>query len=100
MVQDNVVRTPTLVACPEGITRRTILDICREHSIALEIGDLSLSELYRADEAFCTGTMGELAGVTRVDGRQIGDGAIGPMTKRLSGLYAERTATGGTPVVD
>jgi branched-chain amino acid aminotransferase len=100
MVQGEIVRTPTLAACPEGITRRAILDICRAQGIAHEIGDYSLTELYRADEAFCTGTMGELAGITEVDGRQIGDGTIGPMTRRLTSLYSERTATGGTRVVD
>jgi branched-chain amino acid aminotransferase len=56
--------------------------------------------LYRADEVFCSGTMGELAGVTWVDGRTIGDGAVGPMTQRVSALYVERTAAGGTRVVD
>jgi branched-chain amino acid aminotransferase len=100
MVTGGVVQTPTTAACPEGITRATVLDICRAEAIAHEVRDLSLAELYRADEAFCTGTMGELAGVTRVDGRRIGDGAIGPMTARLSALYARRTATGGTRVVD
>jgi branched-chain amino acid aminotransferase len=48
---------------------------------------------------FCTGTMGELAAVTRLDNRQIGDGKVGPMTKRLSDLYAKRTATEGVQVV-
>ena len=62
--------------------------------------DISLTELYRADECFCTGTMGELAGVTRVDGRRIGDGKVGPMTARLSSLYSRRTATGGTRMMD
>jgi branched-chain amino acid aminotransferase len=100
LVHGEVVRTPTLAACPEGITRRTILDICRAQGIAQEIGDYSLTELYRADEAFCTGTMGELAGITQVDGRQIGHGVIGPMTRRLTALYSELTATGGTRVVD
>jgi branched-chain amino acid aminotransferase len=100
MVQDGIVRTPTVAACPEGITRATVLDICRAEKIPLEIRDLSLTELYRADEAFCTGTMGELAGVTEADGRSIGGGEIGPMTGRLSALYARRTATGGTRVVD
>ncbi len=100
MVQAGVVCTPTLAACPEGITRATVLDICRVEQIPHEVGDLSLTELYRADEAFCTGTMGELAGITRVDGRPIGDGMVGPMTERLSGLYARRTADGGTQVVD
>ena len=57
--------------------------------------DLTLDDVYRADEVFCTGTMGELAGVTQVDGRVIGNGEIGPMTQRLSELYARRTATEG-----
>jgi branched-chain amino acid aminotransferase len=100
MVQDGQVRTPTVAACPEGITRATVLELCRAHGIPHEVADLSLAELYRADEAFCTGTMGELAAVTRVDGRTIADGAIGPVTQRLSALYAERTATSGTKVVD
>ena len=94
------VLTPTLAACPEGITRRTVLEICRAQSIECAVRDLSLTELYRADEVFCTGTMGELAGVTRVDGRQIGDGKVGPVTRRLSALYSEQTSTGGTQVVD
>jgi branched-chain amino acid aminotransferase len=100
LVHGEFVCTPTLAACPEGITRRTILDICRAQGIAHEVGDYSLAELYRADEAFCTGTMGELAGITGVDGRQIGDGTIGAMTRRLTALYSERTAAGGTRVVD
>jgi branched-chain amino acid aminotransferase len=77
-----------------------VLGLCRAHGIAHEVRDLSLPELYRADEAFCTGTMGELAGVTTVDGRCIGDGRVGPVTERLSALYADRTASGGTSVVD
>jgi branched-chain amino acid aminotransferase len=100
MVHDGVVRTPTVAACPEGITRLTVLDILREEKIPHEVRDLSLTELYRADEAFCTGTMGELAGVTKVDGRTIGNGETGPMTARLSALYGRRTAAGGTQVVD
>ena len=61
--------------------------------------DLSLSEAYRADEAFCTGTMGELAAVTTIDGRTIGDGHVGPITRRLSGLFGELTAREGDHVV-
>ena len=51
-----------------------------------------------ADEMFCTGTMGELAAVTRVDGRTIGDGEPGPMTARLSALFRELTRREGTEV--
>jgi branched-chain amino acid aminotransferase len=100
MVLDGIVRTPTVGACPEGITRATVLDICRVEKVPHEVCDISLTELYRAAEAFCTGTMGELAGVTKVDGRTIGNGETGPMTARLSALYSRRTAAGGTKVVD
>lgn len=100
LVQGGIVRTPTTAACPEGITRMTVLDILRQEAIPHEVRDLSLTELYRADECFCTGTMGELAGVTQADGRRIGNGETGPMTRRLSALYAERTSSGGTRVVD
>lgn len=87
------------VACPEGITRATVLDLCRRHDIPHREKDLSLTELYRADEAFCTGTMGELAAVVKVDGRTIADGRTGPMTQRLGNLYRELTTTEGVAIV-
>ena len=99
MVVRGVVETSRLVACPEGITRETVLEICRAHAISHTERDISMTEVYRADEVFCTGTMGELAAVTKVDGRTIGDGAVGPVTTRLSGLYQERTATEGHKLV-
>ncbi len=58
------------------------------------------TEVYRADEVFCTGTMGELAAVTTIDGRPIGDGVVGPMTRRLTALFRELTAREGDVVVD
>ncbi len=94
------VTTPRCVACPEGITRATVLDLCRAHDIPHAEMDLSLTEVYRADEMFCTGTMGELAAVTQVDGRTIGDGQPGPMTSRLSELFRALTETQGVRVVD
>jgi branched-chain amino acid aminotransferase len=77
-----------------------VIEICAAENIRCVETDLSLVDVYRAHEMFCTGTMGELAGVTSVDNRQIGDGRIGPMTRRLSDLYAKRTATEGVQVVD
>src|SRR5215813_10631952 len=85
--------TSRVVACPEGITRATVIEICAAEEIPCFETDLSLADVYRANEMFCTGTMGELAGVIGVDNRQIGDGSIGPMTRRLSDLYLKRTAT-------
>ena len=67
-------RRSHVVACPEGITRATVLEICAANRIPCDESDLTLDDVYRADEMFCTGTMGELAGVTKVDGRTIGTG--------------------------
>ena len=91
--------TSHVVACPEGITRATVIEICAAEKIRCIETDLSVVDVYGANEMFCTGTMGELAAVTRLDNRQIGDGKVGPMTKRLSDLYAKRTATEGVQVV-
>jgi len=100
IVEGDTVSTSRTVACPEGITRDTVIEICQAGGIPLSIRDLSLTEVYRADEMFCTGTMGELAAVVKVDGRQIGSGDSGPMTEKLSGLYSQRTSAEGTVVVD
>jgi branched-chain amino acid aminotransferase len=77
-----------------------VLEICRDHGIPHQECDLSLTEVYRADEVFCTGTMGELAPVVQVDGRTIADGNPGPMTRRLSDLFRQLTATNGYPILD
>ena len=98
-VEGGVVRTSRTVACPEGITRAAVLELCAEHGIPHQVTDLSLTEAYRADEAFCTGTMGELAAVTTIDGRRIGEGTVGPMTQRLTALFRELTGREGTVVV-
>jgi len=99
IVRAGEVATSHVVACPEGITRATVLEICEAAGIPHVEIDLTLDDVYRVDEMFCTGTMGELAGVIKVDGHVIGRGEIGPMTRRLSGLFAERTAREGSPVV-
>ena len=100
LVRRDVVVTPRTNACPEGITRETVLGLCREQRIAHKVRDVSLTEVFRADEMFCTGTMGELATVSEVDGRTIGSGKSGHMTARLSQLFRELTGREGTAVVD
>ena len=99
LVHRGTVLTSRLVACPEGITRGTVLDLCRANVIPCDERDLTLTDVYRADEMFCTGTMGELAPVREVDGRTIGNGQYGPLTTRLSGLFAELTRVEGVRVV-
>ena len=98
IVRKGDLATSRAVACPEGITRATIIEICAAEKIRCVETDLSPVDVYSADEMFCTGTMGELAGIVKLDNRDIGDGKVGPMTKRLSELYAQRTATEGVEV--
>jgi branched-chain amino acid aminotransferase len=90
--------TPTTVACPEGITRAAVLRLAAAAGIPSAEGDYTLPQLYNASEAFVTGTMGGLAPVVSVDGRAIGNGSIGPVTKQLTELYANLTAATGTQV--
>ena len=99
LVRDGVVVTSHCHACPEGVTRSTVLELCRNHGIPHEVADFTQAELYRADEAFCTGTMGELVAVAEVDGRPIG-GAVRPVLERLQGLFRELTAVSGYPILD
>ncbi len=99
IVQEGELATSRTVACPEGITRATVLALCREHGIPASERDISLAEVYRADEVFCTGTMGELVSVKAIDGRPIGGGKPGAITRRLSDLFREQTANAGDPVV-
>src|SRR6202034_2943940 len=90
--------TPTTAACPEGVTRATAVRLAAAAGIPTAEGDYTLPQLCNASEVFVTGTMGGLAPVVSVDGRSIGDGSIGPVTKQLTELYANLTATTGTEV--
>jgi len=98
MVTGGTLATPTTVSCPEGITRQAVLDLAASAGLTCETGDYTLPQLYTADEVFVTGTMGGLTPVTAIDGRVIGGGSAGPVTRRLTGLFADLTARSGTPV--
>jgi branched-chain amino acid aminotransferase len=90
--------TPVTVACPEGITRETVLKLAERNDIPATVRDISLAEMYTADEVFCTGTMGEIAGVTEIDGRPIGSGKVGPLTRRVATLYRDHAQATGVHV--
>lgn len=92
------VLTPFTHACPEGITRQTVLDLAPPNRIPCREADLSLTQFYVAREVFCTGTMGEIAAVTQIDGRVIGDGSPGPVTQQIAKLYSEHARANGTPL--
>ncbi len=100
IVDNGTVITSRLVACPEGITREVVLALCQQNELSHEVRDFSLTEVYRAEEMFCTGTMGELAPVTKVDGRTIGNGEIGPITRLLGKLFDDCVVAEAEPVLN
>lgn len=84
LVRDGKIRTPSVdQGCLEGITRRVIMDLCAKHGISCAETVIQRQDVYTADEMFVTGTGAEVMPVTKVDGRAIGDGVAGPVTKRL-----------------
>jgi branched-chain amino acid aminotransferase len=89
VVASGELHTPPTAACPEGITRQAVIDLCAASGIACTVRDIEPGEVFRADEMFCTGTMGEIAPVTEVDGRPIGPGTRGPVTARIAQLFAD-----------
>jgi len=99
LVQEGVVYTSHTDACPEGITRETVIELCEKEGIPCKVGRLSTTDAYRSDEMFCSGTMGELASVSHLDGRTIGEGNPGIVTRRLSELYTKETARAGYPII-
>ncbi|MFN8487505.1 MAG: branched-chain-amino-acid transaminase [Caldilineaceae bacterium] len=95
LVRRGVLLTPHADSCLPGITRGYVMQIARANAIPLQERNISISEVYSADEMFTTGTMGELSPVLEVDGRTIGNGALGPLTQRLQVLFREKTANEG-----
>ena len=89
IVRNDEVWTSTGDYCMNGITRRKVIEICRLNGIPTYEKNFSLIETYGADEAFITGTFGAQTQVSEIDGRVIGNGKLGPITKRIQGLYKE-----------
>ena len=88
IVKNNEVWTSSGDYCMNGITRKKVIDICKNNNIKVYEKNFSLVDVYSADEAFITGTLGSLRHVANIDGRQIGDGVNpGPMNIKLKELY-------------
>ena len=87
IVRKGEVWTSTGDYCMNGITRQKVIDLCRANDIPCFERNYSLVDTYGADEAFLTGTFGAQTPVAMIDGRQIGDGEMGPVTKKLRELY-------------
>ena len=98
LVRADALLTPHADSCLPGITRASVIRMSRSNGFEVVERNLSTSELYTADEAFVTGTMGGLTPVLEVDGRQIGSGTKGPLTQRLQELFADWAFKHGEPV--
>jgi len=84
VVRDGVLITPpTSAGILEGVTRDTVIELARKRGITLIEKNLVRHDLYIAQECFFTGTAAEVIAVTQIDGRVIGDGKPGPITRRL-----------------
>jgi branched-chain amino acid aminotransferase len=80
---------PTYASILEGITRDTIIKLATDEGIPVEERPIAREEVYIADEVFLVGTAAEVTPVVEIDGRIIGDGKPGPVTKKLAELYAK-----------
>ncbi len=93
MIKNGVVITPYPKACLPGITRGLIIEICKNNNIPIVEQDISVTELYNADEVFTTGTMGELAKVNEIDKRMIEN--KGGVLAQLQSLFRKLTEVEG-----
>ncbi|MBT6649840.1 MAG: aminotransferase IV [Flavobacteriales bacterium] len=92
MIKNGLVITPFPKACLPGITRSLIIEICKNNNIPIVEQDISVTELYNADEVFTTGTMGELARVNEIDNRKIEN--KGGVLMQLQSLFRKLTEEG------
>lgn len=97
-VHGGKVLTPHADFCLPGITRQIVIDLCGEYGIPVAEKRISMTEMYTADECFTSGTMGELAPAIEIDGRTIGSGTLGPVTKRLRKMYDRLKQDSGEPL--
>ncbi len=95
IIKNDEILTPHADSCLPGITRGKVIEMCRNHNYAIIERNISITEVYTADEMFVTGTMGELTPVLEVDGRKIDSGSTGSITQKLQDIYAELTKNEG-----
>src|SRR5207302_8115245 len=96
IVRGGIVQTPTMTdGILEGVTRRVIMQLCAGHGIPCVEQTIQRVDLHTADEMFLTGTGAEVMPVTKVDGRVIGTGEAGPITKKLIELFHRQVREGG-----
>jgi branched-chain amino acid aminotransferase len=87
VIKDEVIYTPHLSSALPGITRDTIFTLAKSLGYKVVEKKISCDDIYKADEAFFTGTAAEVTPIRDLDGNQIGIGSRGPVTEKLQSLY-------------
>ncbi|HNQ25349.1 MAG TPA: branched-chain-amino-acid transaminase [Methanoregulaceae archaeon] len=98
VVKNGVIFTPPTLNNLRGITRAVVLEIAKSHGLTLVEQNLGYYDMYSADEVFVTGTAAEVAPIVLIDGRAIGTGKPGPVTRQLMAAFRTVTETEGTPI--
>ena len=99
VVKNGMILTPPALNNLRGITRAAAIELAIKDRIPVSETNMGLFDIYTADEVFVTGTAAEIAPVTKVDGRIIGDGKPGQITRKLMAEFKELTRKEGTPIV-
>ncbi|MEM9858270.1 MAG: branched-chain-amino-acid transaminase [Bacteroidota bacterium] len=97
-VKKGNVLTPFADSCLPGITRANVIKLADQHNLKLYEKRISISEMYSADEVFVTGSMGELTPVLKIDGRIIGNGKVGTLTRKFIAWYKQIAETSGVAI--
>ncbi|MCD4821745.1 MAG: branched-chain-amino-acid transaminase [Methanococcoides sp.] len=100
VIKNGKIYTPPTINNLKGITRATAIELLEERGYEVLVQNLGLFDMYTADEIFVTGTAAEAAPITLLDGRKIGDGSVGPITKAAVAAFEEVTGTIGTPIFE
>ncbi len=98
VIKNGEISTPHTINNLKGITRDAVMELAEIRGNPIKEKELGLFDLYTADEVFVTGTAAEVAPVTKIDGRTIGDGKPGPITKELIAAFRELTRSTGTAI--
>lgn len=98
LVKKGKMYTPFTQIDLNGVTRGAVLDLSQKLKIPVVEANLGYFDMYTADEVFVTGTAAEIGPITKIDGRVIGTGKPGPITKKLMKAYTDLTRTTGTPI--
>jgi branched-chain amino acid aminotransferase len=98
IVKNGIIYTPPTLNNLKGITRLVVLELAEQLGITLNESNIGYFDLYTADEVFVTGTAAEVAPIVYIDGRSIGSGKPGPVTRQLMAAFRAVTEKEGSPV--